>query len=1326
MGAGRKRIGRILLISAAGILIGLACLCLIVINTQAFRDFLRSEIIRQAGQRTGAKVEIGSVSPHWTHLSIDLNQIVIRGAQTASAREPDLLEAHRLGVAVRFLPLLHRKLELQTIVLDQPIFHVRVDSNGRSNLPVPPQPSTSKEPNSVFDLAVQNCAIRSGQIYYNEARIPLDVDLHDLEFASHFSRFTGQYKGSLSYNQGRVLAGEFRPITHAMRAKFTASRSELTVSSLSVSSGASRISLNAVLTNWANPEVEGGYDSRISTNELADAFKMTSLPIGEVALDGKFSYRPIKQRSFLASLGMNGLMQSDKLVLRRQGALLEASVIRANYNLEHANLQVQNLIAGVLGGQARADWAVQALDSPAAVSRLRASLRGVSLITPSNAFAHRDLRKIRLMGRIDAELQASWAGSLNDLVAHARVTVSSLHSAAAQPGIPVNGVIAADYNGPRNQVSFGDSFLQTASTKITIGGTLDSRRGANSNIRAVLRSGDLHEFASLVTLVRNAWQSPGQAPAEVPDVHGTGTFNSRISGSARDPHIQGQLSSENLALNGSHWRSLVLNLDVDSSNVDVQNGKLTADSRAQINFAGRAGLQDWSLAADSPVSLQAAVANIPVADVEAIARLDYPVTGLASARISVSGTRNSLNGKGSLTLSHASAWNEAINNLTMNAESHQGRIHSTLNLQMPAGMILGEGDYDPATQHYDAQLHADGVKLDQVAALRHDITIRGALNFSASGQGTIQNPTLQANLTSPQLQISDQPVSNFVAQVTVADQHARVALQSAVEQGSIQVRGDMQLSAPRYATANLDVKALPMSAVLAHFLPAWNSNIQGRTEIHLNAQGPLEAPAQIQAHLEIPTLDVSYSGAEIALAQPLKAAYKDGTVTLAPAQLQGTGTNITIQGAMSVKSGGAPNALTADGTLDLAALQKFAPGVRSSGRLDIHLRSQGKTPGFGMQGELRLTNAVLSTETIPVGIEGLNAQINVSGTRADIAKLSGTAGGGTVSAQGFVTYGKDAACNLVLEAESVRIRYPQGLRSVLSGRLNLSGSPQSSMLTGRVLVDRLSFTQQFDLSDFAAQFTGESSTATSSKFQSNMKLNVAVQSASDLTLANNKVSMAGDANLNVVGTLANPVLLGRIALNSGDVFFLGKRFEIQSGTIDFVNTVRTEPVVNLYVRTTVEQYQITLTLSGPADRLRTSYTSEPALPPADIIHLLAFGNTTAEAASTPASSASSSVESVLSEGVTSQVSGKLENFTGISQLSIDPLATNSQGSNPGSQVAIQERVTGSLLLTISTDVNSTQNQLIELQYQLNQRTSITILRDQYGGYGIDVRLHKSF
>jgi translocation and assembly module TamB len=264
------------------------------------------------------------------------------------------------------------------------------------------------------------------------------------------------------------------------------------------------------------------------------------------------------------------------------------------------------------------------------------------------------------------------------------------------------------------------------------------------------------------------------------------------------------------------------------------------------------------------------------------------------------------------------------------------------------------------------------------------------------------------------------------------------------------------------------VNALPVAAVLANFLPAQSSNVKGQTEIHLTLHGPLQTPMQMQAHLEIPTLDVSSAGAEIALARPLKADYRKGTVTLVPTQIQGTGMNLTLEGAVPFK-GGAPS-FTANGTVDLAALQKFAPSVRSSGRIDIHLDSQGQSVDAGVQGQLRVTDAVFSTDTIPVGIEGLNAQINLFGTRADIAKFTATAGGGTVTAQGFVAYGKETAFNLSIEAKSVRIRYPEGLRSLLSGRINLAGSPNDSNLTGRVMVDRLSFTQAFDLSTFASQF----------------------------------------------------------------------------------------------------------------------------------------------------------------------------------------------------------------------------------------------------------------
>jgi autotransporter translocation and assembly factor TamB len=142
------------------------------------------------------------------------------------------------------------------------------------------------------------------------------------------------------------------------------------------------------------------------------------------------------------------------------------------------------------------------------------------------------------------------------------------------------------------------------------------------------------------------------------------------------------------------------------------------------------------------------------------------------------------------------------------------------------------------------------------------------------------------------------------------------------------------------------------------------------------------------------------------------------------------------------------------------------------------------------------------------------------------------------------------------------------------------------------------------------------------------------------------------------------------------------------------------------------------------DKLRTTYTSEPTLPSADIINLLAFGQTTTEAASNASAPATLGAESAVANAVGGQVAGQLQKVTGISQLTIDPMAGNNQ--NPGAQVAIQQRMAGNLLVTFSTDITNAQSQAVQLKYQWKPNITVSILRDENGGYGLDVRYHKAF
>jgi translocation and assembly module TamB len=270
-----------------------------------------------------------------------------------------------------------------------------------------------------------------------------------------------------------------------------------------------------------------------------------------------------------------------------------------------------------------------------------------------------------------------------------------------------------------------------------------------------------------------------------------------------------------------------------------------------------------------------------------------------------------------------------------------------------------------------------------------------------------------------------------------------------------------------------------------------------------------------------------------------------------------------------------------------------------------------------------------------------------------------------------------------------------------------------------VLIDTLSFTPDFDLTKFSDQFSGNTIPAQPG-LADNVKLAIGVQSKSNLSATSSQISLEGEVNLQVVGTAANPVVIGRTDLTSGELFYRNARYELQRGIVTFDNPTETEPVLNVSVTTAVEQYNLTLTLRGPFDKLTTTYTSDPPLATADIINLIANGQTTQEAAA-----AGQTTDSMIASQVASQVTGGIQHLAGISALQIDPLL-GGNNSNPSARVAIQQRVTKNFLFTFSTDLSQPGSEIVQGDYQINKRWSVSLTRDEVGGVSVDGKYHTKF
>ncbi|MGH9562445.1 MAG: translocation/assembly module TamB domain-containing protein, partial [Terracidiphilus sp.] len=856
---------------------------------------------------------------------------------------------------------------------------------------------------------------------------------------------------------------------------------------------------------------------------------------------------------------------------------------RARFALADGELRIASMRGDILGGQLNVSSGTISLTGKSA-SQLSAKLTNISVAELSKALPSHRSGRLSLVGRADVNARVSWLSQFRDFAIDSRAKISSPpNRTVTRDQIPLNGTIQMAYSRRLNKASFGNSQINIGKTAISMTGVLSE----HSDLMVTLISGDLHQFSALAGTVEEAFSSSASGTFRMPNITGSGRFDGRVHGSPRAPQINGQLTARDLAVESTQWSSIQANLRLSPSHASISNGLFVSKSLGSVQLTASIGLRHWSMAPSSRISAHLAATNLPVSKIETVARVSYPVDGTASADITVAGTKESPSGHGWIHIANATAWKQSVKLVTVNFHGDSGSLEADLAAESPAGPIAGTVVYDSLSKQYQLHVNTSGLKLSdlEMVQARH-LPLHGTLIANGSGSGSIANPEFSLSMKMPQLGFRGESVSNIRSQVNLENRQLKFAANAALYQGTLQTQGNVALAGQYQASATLDIRALSVGLVAARYIRQGGPTPQGKTDLHVVAQGPLKDPSRFTIRAEIPTMSLTYQTVTLTMVRPLIAEYRDGAVTLQKSEIKGTGIDFSFQGEVPLNRS-KPFDFAANGNLDLNLLPAMTSTFQSSGQVKVNVTARGTLDQPNMQGSLQLQNASLTSASMPVDLTGVTGDIRVSGRRMEIIKLNGNVNGGLMTAQGSVDLGTTPAFDLAVAAQSVTIDYPAGVRARLDGNLRLNGATSGSALTGRVLIDYLGFTQQMDIASLASQFSSGGGVSTPSNFEKNMKLNIALQSSSTLALASSELSVQGAANLDVVGTLANPVVLGRATLTNGELFFLGKRYEVKSGTIEFVNPTQTMATVDLYASTTVNQYNISLHFAGPVDQMKT-------------------------------------------------------------------------------------------------------------------------------------------
>jgi translocation and assembly module TamB len=426
--------------------------------------------------------------------------------------------------------------------------------------------------------------------------------------------------------------------------------------------------------------------------------------------------------------------------------------------------------------------------------------------------------------------------------------------------------------------------------------------------------------------------------------------------------------------------------------------------------------------------------------------------------------------------------------------------------------------------------------------------------------------------------------------------------------------------------------------------------------------------------------------------------------------------------------------LRVNGSADLRLLTGFFPDMDIRGPAQINASFEGTVDHPRINGRVHIQNASARSVDFPTGLSAIKGDIVFDATRASFSDMSAEAGGGTMHLSGGVNYGESVfRYDVSVRTDRMRIRYPEGMSWLLGGTLRLAGTPQSALLSGRVTIERVTLSGGLEVAaTLVSNKESISGPTASSSFLRNLQFDVEAVSAPDARVEWTNAELRAEANLRVRGTWEHPIILGHIHVLSGDLYFAANRYRVTRGDINFANPFRLDPVLNVEATTTVQQYEITLNFNGPSSKLTLAYRSDPPLPANDIITLLAMGQTSSEATarSGGTQNTSSGATALLSEAISSQVGGRLERLFGITRLRIDPgLAT--VGSTTSSQTAaarvtVEQQIARNLTITYVSNVGSTQEQVIQVEYNVSRNLSIVALRDQNGTFGIDFKIKKRF
>ncbi len=419
------------------------------------------------------------------------------------------------------------------------------------------------------------------------------------------------------------------------------------------------------------------------------------------------------------------------------------------------------------------------------------------------------------------------------------------------------------------------------------------------------------------------------------------------------------------------------------------------------------------------------------------------------------------------------------------------------------------------------------------------------------------------------------------------------------------------------------------------------------------------------------------------------------------------------------------------GKLNFDLPKEMMEGLKqTTGKVAFRADIKGSLEKPDFDAVITLAGIEYSIPQAGVTISNLNGKIKLLKDELEIENIVADLDKGNLSIKGKIGLKdyKPVKGDIKFKGNNIALEIPDMAQIEFNHDLVFSGTREKSDLSGTFQMIKGEYYKDFtfDLAEALGDkkrktSISEEKSDTEISMIENTSLNIDVDYNDPFVVDNNLVFILVEPNVNISGTVTNPVITGRAKIIEGTIIYQKKEFQIEKGIIDFVDPYKIDPDINLEAKTKIRNWTINLKVSGKKDNLKFQLFSNPKETHEDILSLLIAGKTTKELGKRDGGS----YTNILTDKASDIIGKSVEESTPLDSFRVGYDDSGSQSSNVSVTLGkkLSKRMEVKYLMETRDEETVHTN---AAEYKILENVMLKAFNDSKGDFGTEITYKLEF